>query len=321
MQRVNQIKRCALIVHLLAVSVTGTLWAQETAKEAGARGGEWHTDFDAAKQLAKKEGKDLLMEFTRSEGCGWCLKLEKEVLSQTAFKEEMTKNYVLVMLDYPRDSSQLSPEVKEQQKELQKYYHIRRFPSFVFADASGRPYARESYRDRKAEEYLKEITGLHKQRERRDAAFAQAENAEGKEKARLLEKGLSEVSRRYHLYYPKRIAEIAKADPEDTSGYVAKVRVDEVRVDLGRVLRTHYEERKYEAIPLAVDGYISEHKPKGNALQVALLYKVQAFYLTKQHEEAKALADEVIALNNVSRAASYASSIKKRIERMSEEGK
>jgi len=319
---VNLTHSYQLIIALMATAVTGQLVAGESGmsegKVASQRDG-WLTDLEAAKKVAQKEGKDILIEFTRSEGCGWCIKLEKEVLAQKAFQQQIPEHYVMVMLNYPHDENQWSTEEKEQYDQLLKYYRIRKFPYLVFADSDGRPYDKESYRDRQPKEYLEEIVGIRSKRERRDSAFASAEKAEGKEKARLLERGLSEVSRRYHRYYPDVIDAIAKADPEDTSGFVAKIRVDEVKSNLERQLRPHYRERNFAAIPATVDEYIREHGPKGEALQVALLYKIQALYTAKEYQAAKALADEVIAMNDASRAAHYASSIKKRIERMSEE--
>ena len=310
-----------LITTLFVACVVGRLWAQEEPTQKVVQRDGWYTNLDVAKKLAVKEGKDLLIEFTRSEGCGWCVKLEKEVLSQDGFKDKVAKNYVMVVLNYPHDSSKWTAEVKAQHAKLLNHYQIRKFPYLVFADASGQPYESESYRDRKPEAYLNEIIEIQNKRNKRDKAFTAAKNAEGKEKARLLEKGMAEISRRYHRHYPEIIAEIAKADPDDTSGFMAKIRVDEVRAGLGHMLKPHYEESNYEAIPAAVELYISENNPKGEALQMALLYKVQALYWAKKFTSAKKLADEVIAINGTTRAARYASSIKKRVERVQAEGK
>ena len=65
-----------------------------------------------------------------------------------------------------------------------------------------------------------------------------------------------------------------------------------------------------------MDTYISTNKPKGEALQVALLYKVQAHYLAKNYEDAKVVADELTSINEASRSASHAKSLKKRMARL-----
>ena len=68
----------------------------------------WVNEFEKAKQTAATEGKDLLMDFTGSDWCGWCIRLHKEVFDLDAFKTAAPKNFVLVELDYPNDKSKLS---------------------------------------------------------------------------------------------------------------------------------------------------------------------------------------------------------------------
>ena len=65
--------------------------AQEVAQEA-----EWIQNFTDAKAKAKAEKKHLLIDFTGSDWCGWCIKLDEEVFSKEAFKTEAPKHFVLV---------------------------------------------------------------------------------------------------------------------------------------------------------------------------------------------------------------------------------
>ena len=48
---------------------------------------EWETDFKKASSTAKASGKYIMLDFSGSDWCGWCIKLEKEVFSQDAFKD------------------------------------------------------------------------------------------------------------------------------------------------------------------------------------------------------------------------------------------
>ena len=87
----------------------GALAALSTPAVAGET---WYADYDAAAAVAKKEGKDLLVDFTGSDWCIWCKRLKSEVFDLEAFKNEAPKNYILVELDYPQGKEQ--PEnVKE----------------------------------------------------------------------------------------------------------------------------------------------------------------------------------------------------------------
>ncbi|HEX8281663.1 MAG TPA: hypothetical protein VF551_09810, partial [Chthoniobacterales bacterium] len=48
---------------------------------AAAKSG-WLTNFKEAQDQAKNGKKLMLLDFTGSDWCGWCMKLEKEVFSQ-----------------------------------------------------------------------------------------------------------------------------------------------------------------------------------------------------------------------------------------------
>ena len=47
----------------------------------------WVTDYEEAFVKARNENKHVLINFTGSDWCGWCKKLEREVFSQPEFKE------------------------------------------------------------------------------------------------------------------------------------------------------------------------------------------------------------------------------------------
>ena len=82
---------------------------------AGAFASEgWETDFEKAKTKAKAEGKHILMDFSGSDWCGWCVKLDKEVFSQKVFKAYAKNNLVLVLADFPKDKSKQSEKLQKQ---------------------------------------------------------------------------------------------------------------------------------------------------------------------------------------------------------------
>ncbi|MFZ4387578.1 MAG: thioredoxin family protein, partial [Chthoniobacterales bacterium] len=79
----------------------------------------WGDDYKGALASASKENKKVLLDFTGSDWCGWCIKLKKETFDQPAFKEFANKNLVLVEIDFPQGKT-LSPEVKKQNAALQE---------------------------------------------------------------------------------------------------------------------------------------------------------------------------------------------------------
>ena len=84
------------------------------------------------------------MDFTGSDWCGWCVRLEKEVFSQPEFKDYASKNLVLLELDFPR-RKELSAEMMEQNQRLAMKYQIQGFPTIVVLDSSGKEIAQLGY--------------------------------------------------------------------------------------------------------------------------------------------------------------------------------
>lgn len=120
---------------------------------------EWLTDFDAAKAKAKAEKKTLLLDFTGSDWCGWCIKLDKEVFSKKEFQDYAAEKLVLVKLDFPQNTK-LSAELEKQNKDLAKKYEVQGFPTIKLLKPSGSEIAETGYQEggpAKYVEHLKEL--------------------------------------------------------------------------------------------------------------------------------------------------------------------
>ena len=72
----------------------------------------------------------MLADFTGSDWCGWCKKLEKDTFSKPEFAEYAGKNLVLLRLDYPHTTPQ-SDELKAANAELSSKYKIEGFPTLI----------------------------------------------------------------------------------------------------------------------------------------------------------------------------------------------
>lgn len=95
---------------------------------------KWETDIKKAISVSNKSKKPMLLFFTGSDWCGWCIRLQKEVLKTPEFKTWAAKNVVLVELDYPRSVPQ-SDALKTQNNGLQQTFGIQGFPTIYFATA------------------------------------------------------------------------------------------------------------------------------------------------------------------------------------------
>jgi protein disulfide-isomerase len=96
----------------------------------------WLNDYKKAQEEAKANKKLLLLNFTGSDWCGWCIKIDKEIWSQPQFKDYARDNLVLVELDFPRRKDQPA-EVKKQNLQLAQQYEVLGFPTIVVLDSNG----------------------------------------------------------------------------------------------------------------------------------------------------------------------------------------
>ncbi len=102
----------------------------------------WTDDLAAAKARAKEENKAIFTYFTGSDWCGWCIKMEKEVLTKKEFLDFAKDNLVLLELDYPRKPENIakqSAELQAQNKALDEKFNIEGFPTAYLTDAEGEP--------------------------------------------------------------------------------------------------------------------------------------------------------------------------------------
>ena len=97
----------------------------------------WLNDYKKAQQEAKANNKLVLLDFTGSDWCGWCMKLNREVYSQPQFKDYASKALVLLEVDFPRQKVQ-TPETRKQNQELARQYQVEGFPTIVVLNGDGR---------------------------------------------------------------------------------------------------------------------------------------------------------------------------------------
>jgi thioredoxin-related protein len=138
----------------------------------------WLTDLDEGIKVAKAEKKAILVDFTGSDWCGWCIRLKKEVFDQKEFAAA-TKDFVLVELDYPQKKKQPAEE-KAKNKALAEKFGIEGFPTIMLLDANGEPFAQTGYEAGGPVKYLAHLAELLKANTAEGRkAFAQTKKDEG----------------------------------------------------------------------------------------------------------------------------------------------
>lgn len=128
----------------------------------GAAESTWLTDLPNAQAKAKAENKMVLMDFTGSDWCGWCIKFKQEVLDTPEFKNYAAKNLVLVELDFPHKKAQ-SADLKKANKSLSQQYKVDGFPTFVVLSKDGKERGRQvGYAPGGPKAFITELEGFKK---------------------------------------------------------------------------------------------------------------------------------------------------------------
>ena len=128
MRKLASAPRLALLAALAAFSL------QATAAEL-----TWHTDMAKALKTAQTEKKAVLVDFTGSDWCEFCIKLDNEVFATKEFAEFAAKNLVLVKADFPR-KTKLAPELQKANEALRDQYAkpFQGYPTIVLVSAAGK---------------------------------------------------------------------------------------------------------------------------------------------------------------------------------------
>jgi thioredoxin-related protein len=119
----------------------------------------WSEDFPSASKAAAEQNKYMLLNFTGSDWCGWCIKLDNEVFSQDEFREYAEENFVLVKLDFPR-KKQLSPGVVQQNHKLQEQYGVRGYPTILLLAPDGSLVQQTGYQPGGPAAYVEHLKGI-----------------------------------------------------------------------------------------------------------------------------------------------------------------
>jgi thioredoxin-related protein len=115
--------------------------ASQTARSQGL---EWLTDAEAAQAKAKAENKLVLLDFTGSDWCGWCMKLKREVFDQPEFAQYAQSKLVMVVVDFPK--TQTLPQHQQRANlALSHTHHVNSYPTLVLLNADGKQVGRMGY--------------------------------------------------------------------------------------------------------------------------------------------------------------------------------
>jgi len=121
----------------------------------------WGENYTKAAAQAKAEKKLLLLDFTGSDWCIWCQKLDKEVFSQPEFKAYAAKHLVLMEVDFPQTKPQAA-NIAAQNAKLQSKYKIEGYPTIVGLNPAGKQVGQLGYQEGGPKAFIAALEKLKK---------------------------------------------------------------------------------------------------------------------------------------------------------------
>ena len=97
----------------------------------------WMKTFDEALAAAVKEKKPLFLYFNGSDWCGWCIRLNSEVLAKKEMIRFLNDNFILYRADFPRQNPPPA-EIRKKNNQLLEFYRVEGFPTIVIANSYGK---------------------------------------------------------------------------------------------------------------------------------------------------------------------------------------
>ncbi len=104
----------------------------------------WLTNYDEALALASEKGRRVLINFTGSDWCGWCIRLKDKVFSKPEFQKYAAEKLILLELDFPR-RKQLPASLQQQNAKLQEKFGVRGYPTLFLLNPDGKAIGQLGY--------------------------------------------------------------------------------------------------------------------------------------------------------------------------------
>jgi thioredoxin-related protein len=121
----------------------------------------WSVSLPQAQAQAKAENKFVVMDFTGSDWCPWCIKLDKEIFSTPEFADFASKNLVLVEVDFPRRKPQ-STKLKRANRSLEEKFKVEGYPTVVVLNSEGKKVGELGYQEGGPGPFIKKLEELKK---------------------------------------------------------------------------------------------------------------------------------------------------------------
>ncbi len=230
---------------------------------------EWMTDLEAAKAKAAAENKAVLVDFTGSDWCAWCVRLRQDVLDKPEFETYAADKFVLAEVDLPR-AAKISAEQMERNRKIAEQYKVEGFPTIMVMTPAGQVLGG-------FEGFLPNVEAASEPLNAalaNKAAYEAADKLEGVEKAKALYeiyKGLPDGLRKGSGLL-ERIQEL---DPQNSTGALDELLAEQQAEEFSKRLRA--AGREPAAVLAVVESCLREARAENRADLLQLKVSLQLF--------------------------------------------
>ncbi len=252
---------------------------------------EWLTDLEAAKKQAAAENKAILVDFTGSDWCGYCIRLKKNVFDKPEFADYAKDKFVLLEIDVP-NNPKFDRELLKKNRQLCNDFNVSGFPTILVLTPQGEV----------AGGFVGGKPNLNAVQAALDpalenvAALAAAEKLTGDEKTKALAACYEAL--------PDSVKESAKSlrgkivanDPNDLSGLKAEVEAEKQLAEIEAKLIAAGNDMK--KVLATLEALMPEVLPANKPIMLNSLFELRMITSENEQdlEKAKQTLDELAAL-------------------------
>ncbi len=247
---------------------------------------EWMTDFEAAKAKSVAENKPLLVDFTGSDWCTWCIKLKQDVLSKAEFEQYIADKFIPVEIDIPMNADKVGGEEQcEKNRLLCEEYGVEVFPTVMVLTPEGLVAGGIGH-----------VVEMEEALQLLDTALINVETLEkakslqGLERAGMLLPVYVALSESFGKAARSLRDEIVALDPQDELGMQQQVRIDAQREQLMENLSSVSVD-DYDAAIAVIDAAIQTALPVNEKVFRSMKISVIEDKINMRLSEAKTVED------------------------------
>jgi thioredoxin-related protein len=256
--------------------------AMMLAALAPAWAAEWMTDLEAAKAKAAAENKAVLVDFTGSDWCGWCIRLRKQVLDTPAFETYAKDKFVLMEVDVPQNPK-FDQKLLQRNRQICDQYNVSGFPTILVITPKGDVVGGFSGYVASTAEAAEPLNAALANA----ALLAKADTQQGSEQVATLTKAYNSLPEDVQENAAALRQRIIALDTDDTSGMKRLQRVKDQRDALQRDISN--AQTAAEAIAI-VDKALPTAEPENKAGMLQIKFQIM-FMSAQTVDDIKAAAE------------------------------